>query len=131
MKPLVLAHGCFDIFHIGHLLHLQAAAEIGTLVVSITRDEHIHKPGMPVFTTAQRAAVIGALRCVHEVYICQTQTALGALAFYSPDVFIKGPDYKRDTLNHEELAFCDQRGIKIMFTDTPKFSSSELKGKLK
>ena len=36
---VVLANGVFDIFHIGHLLYLEAAAELGDrLVVAVTRD---------------------------------------------------------------------------------------------
>jgi bifunctional ADP-heptose synthase (sugar kinase/adenylyltransferase) len=38
-NKVVLAHGCWDLLHLGHIQHLQAAAEMGdTLIVSVTAD---------------------------------------------------------------------------------------------
>lgn len=131
MNRLVLCHGCFDILHIGHLLHFMAASELGrVLVVSITKDEHIRKPGAPTFNESQRASMVRALRCVNEVYICQSETAVDALMNYKPDIFAKGPDYNIGNLNKQERDCCNDLGIDIVFTNTPKYSSSELRMKL-
>jgi bifunctional ADP-heptose synthase (sugar kinase/adenylyltransferase) len=41
-KKIVQCHGCFDLMHIGHIKHLQAARLMGdTLVVTVTPDEYV------------------------------------------------------------------------------------------
>ena len=48
----VLAHGCFDLLHLGHIRHLQEAKKLGDrLVVSVTADKFVNKgAGRPRFT---------------------------------------------------------------------------------
>ena len=48
---VVLAHGVFDLLHIGHIYHLQEARAAGdVLIVTLTADQHVNKgPGRPVF----------------------------------------------------------------------------------
>ena len=50
-QRVVLAHGVFDLLHMGHVRHLEAAkAEGDLLVVTLTADRHVNKgPGRPVF----------------------------------------------------------------------------------
>ena len=62
-KRVVLAHGCFDLLHLGHIRHLQEAKAQGDyLVVSVTADTHVRKGvGRPVFTAIQRAEALEAL----------------------------------------------------------------------
>ena len=50
-RKVVQCHGCFDLLHIGHIKHLQAARRIGdALVVTITPDRYVDKgPGGPPF----------------------------------------------------------------------------------
>ena len=39
-RKIVQCHGCFDLLHIGHIRHLQAARAMGdVLVVTVTADE--------------------------------------------------------------------------------------------
>ena len=48
---IALAHGVFDLFHIGHLKHLREAKKFGTLlIVSLTRDKFVMKgPDRPYY----------------------------------------------------------------------------------
>ena len=122
---VVLANGCWDVFHYGHLRHLQAAKMLGDLLyVSITDDAHVNKgPGRPVFNHFQRAAVIRALECVHGVKI--VRSSLEALQAFKPDIFVKGKEYE-GKINYEDLDYCIAHGIEIVFTDEPVYSSTEL-----
>lgn len=115
----------FDLFHYGHLIHLEAAKKLGDLlVVSITRDVSVKKgPGRPIYNEFQRSRIVQALRCVDDVVICAS--LLEALAEVKPDILVKGIDY-RTALDPEHTAYCDKHGIKIVFTDTPKLSATEL-----
>ena len=63
---IVQAHGCFDLLHLGHIRHLQAAKAAGDyLIVTVTPDEFVSKgPGRPVFPLEQRMEALRALACV-------------------------------------------------------------------
>src|SRR5262249_36014971 len=77
-ETIVLCHGCFDLMHIGHIKHLQAARRMGdVLVVTVTPDEHVAKgDGRPVFTGSLRAETLAALECVDYVAINRWPTAV-------------------------------------------------------
>lgn len=125
----VLANGCFDVFHYGHLLHLKAAKEMGDwLIVSVTSDKFVNKAGRPIHTELQRAAIVKEQRCVDEVLIVDTLTE--ALDRTKPVILVKGIDYK-DSIHPAHFAYCKARGIEIRFTDTPKYSTTEILNELK
>jgi rfaE bifunctional protein nucleotidyltransferase chain/domain len=126
----VLAHGCFDMLHLGHIKHLQEARKLGDrLVVSITDDQYVSKGiGRPYFTAQQRATAIRALACVDDVVINDNADATTIIAKIRPSIYVKGIDYKRDdsaSLAREKDAV-EAVGGKIVFTDSEKFSSSRL-----
>lgn len=132
---IVLVNGCFDLFHYGHLLHLEEAKKMGDrLVVSVTSDKYVNKgPGRPVFSEDQRAEVLKSLRCVDQVII--VDSSIEALKKIMPDIFVKGADYvvsfdervhNLDKMRKEDVDFCVDNGIEIKFTYTKKYSSTEL-----
>jgi len=127
MINVVLCHGCFDILHHGHVLHLKQARELGDyLVVSITAGRHIHKPDRPVFTDVERAEMLRALRTVDQVYICDEPTGVTAIKEFRPALYVKGIDYYIKGINAAERAACDKVGAIVTYTQTPKYSSSDL-----
>ena len=70
-KVVVLAHGTFDLMHLGHVRHLEAAKKEGdVLIVTLTSDRFVNKgPGRPIFTHFIRAEMIASLECVDHVGI--------------------------------------------------------------
>ncbi|MBD39258.1 MAG: cytidyltransferase, partial [Euryarchaeota archaeon] len=62
-KKVVLAHGVFDLLHLGHVRHLEAARKLGDiLIVTVTADKYVRKgPGRPVFPQGIRAEMLAAL----------------------------------------------------------------------
>jgi rfaE bifunctional protein nucleotidyltransferase chain/domain len=127
-RKIVLANGCFDLFHYGHLLHLEAARKLGDeLWVSITADRDVNKgPGRPVYTQEHRAALVRALRCVDGVLISSLMQALIAI---KPNVFVKGCDYLTEGLQDAYAEYCETHSIEVVFTDTPKLSAWDMVGK--
>ena len=124
-STVVLAHGCFDLFHYGHLLHLRAASQLGDhLVVAVTQNEFVNKgPDRPVFDETQRLAIINELRCVDEVVV--VKDSLDALVKVKPDIFVKGREYD-GKIQEKDAEYCRKHGIQIAFTDEPVMSSTKL-----
>src|SRR5437899_4060395 len=72
-KKIVLANGCFDILHVGHVRYLGGArAEGDALVVGVNADAGVSGmkgPCRPVLNESARALVVAALRVVGDVYM--------------------------------------------------------------
>ena len=81
-KSVVQAHGAFDLLHLGHVRHLEAARRLGdVLFVTVTADRFVNKgPGRPVFNEALRAEMLAALEYVDWVAINPSPDAVGAIA---------------------------------------------------
>lgn len=129
-RPLVLACGCFDILTVGHVRHLNAAKQLGqTLIVLITDDGHVNKgPGRPVFPVNHRLEVVDALRCVDFTVLNPYPTAMEAILCFSPDVYVKGKEYKHNVthgLTAEYNAVHEIRG-KLEFTDTEELHTTDV-----
>src|SRR6266446_313404 len=58
-KRVVLANGCFDLLHVGHVRYLEAARSLGdVLLVALNGDAAVRRlkgPGRPVMPAAERA----------------------------------------------------------------------------
>lgn len=112
--PLVLAAGVFDLLHVGHKRHLEEAAAHGQLVVGVTWDQGVNKPGRPIIPQEERLEMVKALRCVSRAFLCRD--SIDALERTAPQVFVKGDDYVTKGLLTEEIVFCQKRGVRIIFT---------------
>jgi rfaE bifunctional protein nucleotidyltransferase chain/domain len=130
---LVMAHGVFDLLHMGHVRHLEEARGFGTsLVVSVTADKFVNKgPGRPVFNQNLRAEMLAALACVDWVIVNDSPTAESAIETLKPDVFVKGVEYSDERADVtgkivSEREAVERFGGKIIFTHDITFSSSEL-----
>lgn len=127
---IVHAHGCFDLLHIGHIKHLQAAKRFGTtLFVTVTPDRFVNKgPGRPRFNERLRVEAIAALQCVDYVAVNKWQTAVEAILEIRPSVFVKGQEYRtnRTPMIVAEEEAVRKVGGRIEFTDELVFSSTEL-----
>lgn len=132
-RTVVLAHGVFDLLHMGHVRHLEEARRNGDfLIVTLTEDRYVNKgPGRPVFPALMRAEMVAALECVDAVGISNWSTAEGVLRFVQPGVFIKGQDYANEDEDitggiRRERELVESFGGRVVFTDEITFSSSSL-----
>jgi rfaE bifunctional protein nucleotidyltransferase chain/domain len=132
-RIVVQAHGTFDLLHIGHVRHLEAARELGdVLVVTLTADRFVNKgPGRPVFGEELRAEMLANLQYVDWVAINSDPDAVGAINRLRPDVYVKGKDYQNpqgDVTGKivAEREAVESHGGRIHFTDEVVFSSTEL-----
>ena len=62
-KKIVHCHGVFDLLHIGHIKHLEAARQYGdVLIVTLTPDRFVNKgPHRPAFPERLRAEALASL----------------------------------------------------------------------
>ena len=120
---MVLANGCYDPLHIGHVRHLRAAKALGdVLIVSLTADEYVNKPGRPIFKQALRKEMLRELRCVDDVMIvCGVEEAIGRVR---PDIFVKGKEYEGKLPEIESLV--QSYGGRVVFTNEIVYSSTRL-----
>lgn len=125
-KIIVLCHGCFDLLHVGHVRYLQAAKAMGDmLIVTITADKHINKgEGRPIWNEHRRAEMVAALKCVDRVMINDAPDVCEILTLIKPSLYVKGKDYKGVKCHEFDVA--EAVGAKMVFTNTEKFSTTDL-----
>jgi len=104
---IVLANGCFDVLHVGHIRYLAGARELGdVLVVGINSDEQVaiqKGPGRPVLPAAERAEIVAALESVTYVTIFYEPTVEQLLLALKPDVHAKGTDYTTESVPERDV----------------------------
>ncbi len=117
-KKLVVTNGCFDLLHLGHVTYLEAARNLGDmLLVGLTSDAEVQKlkgPNRPLTPEHERAAILAALQSVNGVCIFRDPDARKFLSLAHPDIYVKGGDYTLDTINQDERRFLEQAGVKIV-----------------
>lgn len=94
----VITFGTFDVFHVGHLRLLERAASLGDrLVVGVSTDAlNLSKKGRaPVYPEDQRVALVGALRCVDQVFLEHSlDLKADYLREHRADVLVMGDDWQ-------------------------------------
>jgi rfaE bifunctional protein nucleotidyltransferase chain/domain len=116
-QRLVVTNGCFDVLHLGHVTYLEAARNLGDLLlVGVSGDSSVQQlkgPNRPVNNEQDRALVLAALESVAGVCIFAEKTASRFLTIAKPDIYVKGGDYTLETLNQEERRIVEEAGGKI------------------
>ena len=132
-KKIVLCHGVFDLVHYGHILHFKTAKELGEiLIVSITRDKFIKKGfNRPIFNEVQRYNYLNEIQIIDFVYICETESAADSINLIKPSFYVKGPDYKDNSLDETKKIYLEKRLVekyngKIFYTNDKTYSSSNI-----
>ncbi len=101
-RRLVLANGCFDLLHVGHVRYLEGARRLGdALLVAVNSDPSVRRlkgPGRPLMPESERAEIVGALGSVDYVLVFPDDTVDGLIARLSPAVHAKGTDYTAETV---------------------------------
>ena len=131
-KKIGLCHGVFDLLHPGHITYLNEAKSLcDYLVVSITKDEFVNKgPGRPFFDIEKRKTLVSNLSSVDYVVESNFETAEKIIKDIKPDLYVKGPDYKKikndltNNINKEIKAIISVKG-KFITTGGNIYSSSK------
>ncbi len=102
-RRIVFTNGCFDLLHIGHVRYLQAAHDMGDLlIVGVNTDASVRTlskgNGRPLVPQDQRAEVLSALACVDFVVLFDETDPGQLIADLRPDVLVKGGDWKPEQI---------------------------------
>jgi D-glycero-beta-D-manno-heptose 1-phosphate adenylyltransferase len=121
-KRIVLANGCFDLLHVGHVRYLADARRRGdVLFVGINSDAAVARlkgAGRPLMPSDERVEIIAALRSVDHVVVFDEDTADRLIAALRPDVHAKGTDHTPASV--PEAATARAVGAEIAITGDPK-----------
>jgi D-glycero-beta-D-manno-heptose 1-phosphate adenylyltransferase len=125
-RKVVLANGCFDILHVGHVRYLEAACELGdVLVVAVNSDRSVRsikEPGRPILDETERVALISALRCVDHVVLFDEPDVKRVIDVLKPAVHAKGTDYTEETVPERQQVLAYGGSVRI--TGDPKDHST-------
>ena len=125
-KKIVLANGCFDLFHVGHIRYLQGAKDLGDiLIVGINSDEQVRKlkgNNRPFMPENERAEIIDALACVDYVTVFTEPTVTELIRAVRPDFHAKGTDYTVETVPEKDIVA--EYGGQVAIVGDPKDHSS-------
>lgn len=133
-KRIVLANGCFDLFHVGHIRYLAGAKELGdVLIVGVNSDKQVTRlkgENRPFMPANERAEIISALRFVDFVTIFDEPTVIELVRLIKPDFHAKGTDYTPENVPEREIV--KHYGGQVVIVGDPKdHSSTELISKVK
>ncbi len=107
-KKIVFTNGCFDILHIGHVKYLQAAKEVGdVLIVGLNSDKSVKVlkgNTRPINNQTDRATLLSAFSFIDHVIIFNDETPIELIKTIQPDVLVKGGDYKLEEVVGREYA---------------------------
>ncbi len=134
-KRLVLTNGCFDLLHVGHVRYLEAARARGdSLAIALNSDTSVRAlkgEGRPLNPENDRAEVLAALECVDYVAVFCEMRATQFFETVRPAIYVKGGDYKLETLDREERAALEKIGAEIKILPLqPGYSTSRLIARL-
>src|ERR1051325_7872371 len=104
---IVLANGCFDVLHVGHVRYLEGARKLGdVLIVGINSDAQValqKGAGRPVLPANDRAEIVASLESVTYVTIFDEPTVEQLLLALKPDVHAKGTDYTTESVPERDV----------------------------
>ena len=126
---IVLANGCFDVLHVGHVRYLRGARDLGDLlVVGINSDAQVARlkgEGRPILAAGERAELVASLEAVDLVTIFDEPTVTELLLAIKPDIHAKGTDYTVETVPERDVVRSYGGNIRIV-GDPKKHATSEM-----
>ena len=133
--PIVFTNGVFDLLHAGHVHLLEEARRQGaSLIVAVNSDasarQLVKGSGRPIVAQQDRARVLAAFSAVDCVVIFDEPTPERVIAALTPDVLVKGGDYRPEAVAGGDLVRA--RGGRVVIVPLlPHQSTSRLVEKIR
>jgi rfaE bifunctional protein nucleotidyltransferase chain/domain len=117
-RTIVLANGCFDLLHAGHVRYLQSAKALADVLILGLNDDAsvaaLKGKGRPLQPEMDRAEILASLDCVDYVLLFDAPTADGILKELRPDIHAKGTDYTEESVPERETVRACGGGVAIV-----------------
>jgi cytidyltransferase-like protein len=132
----VVATGCYDWFHSGHVRFAEEAASYGDVYICLGSDANVRLlkgPGHPLLTEAERRYVVGSIKYVKQALITTGSGWVDAdpeIRRLKPDIYIVNEDGDKGG----KREYCQQLGIEYVVLKRtpapglPQRSSTKLRG---
>lgn len=121
-ERIVLANGCFDLLHVGHVRYLRAARQLGQrLVVAVNDDGSVRAlkgEGRPLMPAEERAEILAALADVDAVTIFPEPDVRALVRALRPDIHAKGTDYTAESVPERDTVV--ECGGRVAIVGDPK-----------
>lgn len=121
-ETILLANGCFDLLHVGHVRYLHAAKKLGgRLVVAVNSDDSVRAlkgKGRPLVPAEERAEILASLADVDAVVIFPELDVRALVREIRPDVQVKGTDYTAESVPEGDLV--RELGGRVEIVGDPK-----------
>ena len=125
-QRIVLANGCFDLIHVGHIRYLKESKEKGDiLVVALNSDSSVRTlkgKGRPILNENERAEIVSSFSFVDYITFFEEQNVEKVLLTLIPDIHAKGSDYTKETVPEKKTV--KEYGGTIAITGGPKIKST-------
>jgi phosphoheptose isomerase len=117
---VVMTNGVFDLLHAGHLTSLEAARDLGdVLIVAINDDSSVRRlkgDSRPIVNADDRGRLLAGLEVVDRVVIFDDDHTGPVVAALQPDVWCKGAEYAdRDPATIPEIPVVHSYGGEVAF----------------
>ena len=117
-KCVVFTNGCFDILHPGHIYILEQAKSKGDiLIVGLNSDNSIKSfksNSRPICSQDDRAYVLAGLESVDYIFIFNDSTPEQIIMKLTPDILVKGKDYKVDDIAGADYMIKKNKKIELV-----------------
>lgn len=125
-QKVVLANGCFDLIHVGHIRYLKESKKKGDiLVLALNSDSSIRKlkgEGRPILNQKERADIASSFYFIDYITFFDEPNVEKILLALKPDIHAKGSDYTEETVPEKETV--KGYGGTIAITGGPKIKST-------
>jgi rfaE bifunctional protein nucleotidyltransferase chain/domain len=133
-KKIVFTNGCFDLAHVGHVLYLENAAQLGDiLIVGLNSDDSVRRlkgPTRPINDILNRSHVLAALASVDAVIVFEEDTPYDIIKTIMPDILVKGGDWKPDQIVGSDLVL-EHGGQVLSLNFVDGYSTTQIEAKIK
>lgn len=135
-RKKVIATGCFDWFHSGHVRFFEEVSQLGDLYVVVGHDANVRLlkgEGHPLFSAEERRYVVGSIRYVKQALVSTGHGWMDAepeIERIKPDLYAVNEDGDKP----EKRTFCAAHGLELVVLKRtpkeglPKRASTDLRG---
>ncbi len=132
-KSIVFTNGCFDILHYGHVNYLTKARSLGDkLIIGLNSDSSVRNlkgESRPINNQNARAILLASFIFVDAVIIFDEDTPENLIETVTPNVLVKGGDYKFEDIVGADFVTKNGGSVEIIqFVDG--FSSTNIINKI-